>query len=54
MKTQKFAVEKIVRFGLLFGYKVVEVATGETIREYNEDEKHMADSRCELKNLLAG
>jgi hypothetical protein len=53
MTTPKFIVTEIVRFGLLFGYAVVEVASGKTIRQYDEDEKYLADSRCELKNLLS-
>lgn len=53
-QTQPYKVIEVVKFGMLFGYAVKEVSTGKTIAEFDETEKHKAQSKCELKNALKG
>lgn len=56
MKTQEkpYKVVEIVKFGMLFGYGVKDLETGKIIFEYDETEKHLAESKCELKNAIKG
>lgn len=56
MNTQikPYKVIEVVKFGMLFGYAVKNTSTGQVIAEYDETEKHKADSKAELKNALAG
>lgn len=55
MKTENkpYKVIQLVKFGMLFGYAVKNTSTGQVIAEYDETEKHKADSKAELKNALA-
>ena len=53
MKTQRFVVKELVRFGMLFGYVVFD--TKEKVNlpyEFDEEEKHKAELKAELKNAL--
>ena len=53
MKTERFIVKEVIKFGMLFGYVVFD--TGEnkkTAFEYDEDEFYKAQSRAELSNAL--
>jgi hypothetical protein len=56
MKTQEkpYKVVEIVKFGMLFGYGVKDLEAGKIIFEYDETEKHLAESKCELKNAIKG
>jgi hypothetical protein len=48
-----FKVVEIVKFGMIFGFGVKELETGKIIYEFDCDQKDKAESKCELKNLLA-
>jgi hypothetical protein len=56
MKTQNkpYKVVEIVKFGMLFGYGVKELESGKIILEYSEEEKNLAETKCELKNAIKG
>jgi hypothetical protein len=49
-----FKVIELVKFGMLFGYGVKEIESGKIIFEFDELEKHLAESKCDLKNALKG
>tara|TARA_B110000014_G_scaffold231668_1_gene193872 strand:+ start:167 stop:340 length:174 start_codon:yes stop_codon:yes gene_type:complete len=52
-QTERFTVKQIVKFGMLFGYRVYDnLNKKSTAYEYEEDEKYKADSKCELLNAL--
>jgi hypothetical protein len=52
--TEKFQIKQIVKFGMLFGYKIINTKdqNQDTGYEYSENELHKAQSRVELMNLL--
>lgn len=53
MKTERFIVKEVVKFGMLFGYVVFDtVENKKTAFEYEEDELYKAQSRAELSNAL--
>lgn len=53
MKTERFIVKKVVKFGMLFGYVVFDtVENKNTVFSYDEDELYKAKSKAELKNAL--
>jgi hypothetical protein len=56
MTTQEkpFKVVEIVKFGMIFGYAVKEIESGKIIYDYSDNEKHLAELKCELKNSLKG
>ena len=56
MTTQEkpFQVVEIVKFGMIFGYGVKEVQSGKMIYTYSDDEKYLAESKCNFKNALKG
>ena len=56
MKTQEkpFKVVEIQKFGMIFGYGVKEIESGKIIYDYSDNEKHLAELKCELKNSLKG
>ena len=52
-KTERFTVKQIVKFGMLFGFRVYDNSIKKsTSFEYDEESKWKADSRCELMNAL--
>ena len=53
VQEERFTVKQIVKFGMLFGYRVYDnLNKKSTVYEYEEDEKYRADSKCELLNAL--
>lgn len=53
MKTERFIVKEVVKFGMLFGYVVFDTLLNKkTAFEYDEDEFYKAQSRAELSNAL--
>ena len=50
----RFTVEKVIRFGMLFGYKVYDNKENKNTvyDEYQEHEKGKAESKAELMNAL--
>ena len=51
--TQRFIVKEVCKFGMLFGYRVFDTLENTYLPfEFDEDEKHRAESRCELSNAL--
>jgi hypothetical protein len=51
--TQRFIVKEVCKFGMLFGYRVFDTIENTYLPfEFDEDEKHRAESRCELSNAL--
>jgi hypothetical protein len=54
MKTERFIVKPVVRFGMLFGYVVYDtVEKKNTPYEYDEHDFHMAQSKAALKSALS-
>ena len=52
-QTERFTVKKIVKFGMLFGFRVYDTLKKEsTSYEYDEEEEYRANSKCELLNAL--
>lgn len=52
-QTERFTVKQIVKFGMLFGYRVYDNLNKKpTGYEFDEESKWRADSRCELMNAL--
>ena len=52
-QTERFTVKQIVKFGMLFGYRVYDsLEKKPTAYEYDEDEEYRANSKCELMNAL--
>jgi hypothetical protein len=50
---ERFTVKKIVKFGMLFGFRVYDTLKKEkTFYEYDEEEEYRAISKCELLNAL--
>lgn len=53
MKTERFIVKEVIKFGMLFGYVVFDtVENKKTAFEYDEHEFYKAQSRAELSNAL--
>ena len=53
MKTERFVVEPVVKFGMLYGYVVYDTQEKKnTVYSYDEDEFYKAQSRAELSNSL--
>lgn len=54
MTTQtRFIVKEVVKFGLLFGYVVFDTKNDRELPfEFSEDEKYLAESKCELQNII--
>ena len=53
MKTERFIVKQVVKFGMLFGYVVYDTKEKKnTPFQYDEDELYKAQSRAELSNAL--
>ena len=54
--TATYEVREVKKLGLLIGYKIVKLQKGisaiDTGYEYDEEEKHKADAKCELMNIL--
>lgn len=48
----RYVVVPLIKLGLLYGYGVKDTKDGSIVYEYDEDEKHEAELRCELKNAL--
>ena len=51
--TERFIVKEVYKFGMLFGYRVFDTVENVNLPyEFDEDEKHRAETRCELSNTL--
>lgn len=49
----RFIVKEVVKFGLLFGYVIFDTKNDKYLPfEFSDDEKYLADSKCELQNIL--
>jgi hypothetical protein len=54
MKTERFIVKEVIKFGMLFGYVVFDTLENKkTAFEFDEDEKYKAESKAALKNALS-
>jgi hypothetical protein len=54
MKTERFIVKQVVKFGMLFGYVVFDtVEKKNTPYEYDEQDFYRAQSKAALKNALS-
>ena len=52
-QAERFTVKKIVKFGMLFGFRVYDTLKKEkTCYEYDEEEEYRAISKSELLNAL--
>jgi|LakMenE01Jun11ns_1017448.scaffolds.fasta_scaffold8040271_2 hypothetical protein len=53
-KTERFIVLPVVKFGMLFGYRVYDNTEKKStvFDEYNEDEEWKAKSKADLMNAL--
>jgi hypothetical protein len=50
--TKRFKVQEVCKFGMLFGYRVFDTVKKIALPyEFDCDEKHKAESRCERSNL---
>jgi hypothetical protein len=50
--TERFKVQEVIKFGMLFGYRVWDTVEKTALPyEFDCDEKHKAESRCERSNL---
>lgn len=53
-KNKRFEVRKIVKFGLMCGFKIYDTKTNKFLPwHFEEHEEYLADSKCDLKNALA-
>lgn len=53
MENSRYTVKEVVKFGMFFGYVIYDSQEKtNTAHEYSEDEKHLAESKCERLNLL--
>lgn len=53
MKTERYEVKKIVKFGLMCGYKIWDNKESKFLPwHFEEHEEYLAESRCKLKNAL--
>jgi hypothetical protein len=53
MKTKRFVVKEVVKFGMIFGYIVFDTKENKRLPyDFNEDEKHKAETRAELSNAF--
>ena len=51
--TERFIVKEVVKFGMLFGYVVYDTVENKRLPfDFNEDEKHLALAKADLKNAL--
>lgn len=55
-KTERFVVKPVIKFGMLFGYKVYDNEKKESTMfdHYDEDEEWKAKSKADLLNVLKG
>jgi|LakMenEpi03Aug12_release.lakeMendotaPanAssembly.Ray.scaffolds.fasta_scaffold3583312_2 hypothetical protein len=54
MKTEKYVVKKIVKFGLMCGYQIFDTESKKYLPWFfDEHEEYLAESKCKLKNALA-
>jgi hypothetical protein len=54
MKTKRFVVKKIVKFGLMCGYQIYDTHTKKFLPwSFDEHEEYLAESKCSLKNALS-
>jgi hypothetical protein len=54
MKTERFIVKEVIKFGMLFGYVVYDTFEKKsTCYEYDEHDKFRAESKAALKNALS-
>ena len=52
-KVDRFTVDKVVRFGMIFGYEIYDnLEKKRTGYECDCEDKWLMDSKCELLNLL--
>ena len=54
IKAERYQIIEVIKFGMLFGYKIVDVKAkdNEAIYEYGETELLRAKSKVNLMNLL--
>lgn len=53
MKTERYEVKKIVKFGLMCGYKIWDNKESKFLPwHFEEHEEYLAESKCKLKNAL--
>jgi hypothetical protein len=54
--TERFIVKPVIKFGMLFGYKVYDTQKQQSTvyDDYNEDEEWRAKSKADLMNALKG
>lgn len=53
MKGKRFLVKKVIRFNLIFGYKLYDTQTCKYLPyHFEENEEYLAKSKCELKNAF--
>ena len=52
-QAERFTVKQIVKFGMLFGYRVYDnLEKKSTAFEYDDESEWRANSKCELMNAL--
>ena len=54
--TERFIVKPVIKFSMLFGYKVYDTQKQQSTvyDDYNEDEEWRAKSKADLMNALKG
>lgn len=53
MKTPRFEVRQLIKFGLLMGYYIWDNKEQKALPyDFDEDEEDRANTKCELVNLL--
>jgi len=55
-KTERFVVKRVIKFNMLFGYKVYDTQKQQSTvyDDYSEDEEWRAQSKADLLNALKG
>jgi hypothetical protein len=55
-KTERFVVKPVIKFNMLFGYKVYDTQKQQSTvyDDYSEDEEWRAQSKADLLNALKG
>jgi len=55
-KTARFVVKRVIKFNMLFGYKVYDTQKQQSTvyDDYSEDEEWRAQSKADLLNALKG
>lgn len=50
---KRFIVKEVIKFGLLFGYIIFDTKNKKVLPyDFSDNEKYLADSKCELQNIL--